>query len=599
MNLGDFGSIRFRVSILLLLSTLNTILLATFVVTLLAVVRESPSGEQVRAVRAVDTQLDAIHRRVLDAARPGVAADDRVEAQLDELRGTLSGIASGSPGLMDEYQAYRDAVSAWQAHAISPLHVPSAGGEDATGQPLLDDAKRAHQRLVASLHLLVDYQRPEWVDTVNAWLPFGTVWIVVFSIGTVILAWSLRSQISNPLLLLGEAAETMGAGQYDAKIPDVAGAAPEIATLARALREAQTRILATIQQMDVQSRRTETMLEQLHDGVILTDAEGRIVEANTPAERMLAVLVGGVPATQTLPERLVELAPAWRGEGEAVVEIQRNPGASSRRRWFEARIRDIPRLGSDGRASRLVVLRDVSDAREVEQLMRDFLSVVTHELRTPLTAIEGYAKLLAMQKGGPLSDRQLGFVQMIQDQSTVLKSMIQNLLDTTRLEGGTLPIDPTPTEVGSIVGRLVQTWRGTVEARKMRFRCDVDDLVALKVNVNSARLEQVVGNLFSNAMKFTPEGGEIGLVVRREGPDLLMAVEDTGRGIPPEAQAQVFEKFFQVERGDTRVAGGTGLGLYISRMLVEAQGGRIGVSSEVGKGSRFSIHLPILTEESA
>jgi signal transduction histidine kinase len=353
--------------------------------------------------------------------------------------------------------------------------------------------------------------------------------------------------------------------------------------------QARDRIVATIGELDREKRRMESMLEQLGDAVLLADADGRVLEANHQAERILPFLAS--PGPGPLATRIPELARLFFAPGDATAEIART-GAGARRRWFEARVRDVP--GPDGKRCHLVVIRDVSDAREIEQLKRDFLSVVTHELRTPLTAIDGYAKLLAMNKGGELSPKQRGFVETILDQSGVLKGMVQNLLDTTRLDGGTLPIDPQDTDADALFATLTATWRGPVEGRRLRFRASAEGLAGLRVRVDSARIDQVVGNLVSNAVKFTPEGGEVALLGARDGRDLVVTVADTGRGIPPEAQAHVFDKFYQVERGDTRVAGGSGLGLYIARQLVEAQGGRIALTSTVGEGSRFDVRLPLL-----
>jgi signal transduction histidine kinase len=174
--------------------------------------------------------------------------------------------------------------------------------------------------------------------------------------------------------------------------------------------------------------------------------------------------------------------------------------------------------------------------------------------------------------------------------------MVQNLLDTTRIEGGNLPIHLQSVELCGFVQQIGNTWRGNTENRGIRFELDNRVPPGLSIAADPFRLEQVVGNLMSNAGKFTTAGGTIRLEACVDGGLVHLAVHDTGRGIPPEAVPRVFDKFFQVEHGDKRAAGGAGLGLYIVRQLVEAMHGVVGVESEVGVGSRFQVSFPTTSE---
>lgn len=301
MQLGDFGSLRFRVSVLLLLSTLNTILLSALVTVLLAAVNASPAPEVVRGVRTVDAQLGAVQDRVLAPARPGEAWDPRTDAQIDELGAGVR--ALGAPSVTEEYVAWKEAVEAWRAHVRGPLHVPSSDAEDATGEPLLAEVKRARNRLSGTVHLLVDYERPAWLEGSSSLMPVGALWIFGCSAVTVWLAWSLQRRVTEPLGRLVRAAEAVADGRFELPAGDFSAAAPEIAALGEAMNRAREKISRTIGELDTQNRRVATMLEQLHDGVILTDHDGRIVEANAQAERILTLAAGGFTTTQTLPDR--------------------------------------------------------------------------------------------------------------------------------------------------------------------------------------------------------------------------------------------------------------------------------------------------------
>lgn len=256
-----------------------------------------------------------------------------------------------------------------------------------------------------------------------------------------------------------------------------------------------------------------------------------------------------------------------------------------------ARERDVLVKTTPLRGGYVVVLRDVTESKEVDRMKRDFLSVVTHELKTPLTAIEGYTKLLEMGKGGGLSDKQKEFVKTVAEQTAKLKEMIQDLLDVTRLESGKLPLSITHLRAKEALEDARRAFHGQAEARGVELELDAERVGNAQVAADPFRLHQVLGNLVGNAFKFTERGGRVRLVGERDGGTVLLSVEDTGRGIPEDSIPRLFGKFYQVQRGDTRVAGGAGLGLYICRQLVEAQGGTIEVRSKVGEGTRFTMRF--------
>jgi two-component system phosphate regulon sensor histidine kinase PhoR len=245
----------------------------------------------------------------------------------------------------------------------------------------------------------------------------------------------------------------------------------------------------------------------------------------------------------------------------------------------------------DGDRGFVVVVRDVTQSKEVDMLKRDFLSVVTHELKTPLTAIEGYTKLLLMGKGGELNEKQIRFLGTIKEQTTTLNTMIQDLLDITRLEAGRLPLSMADLGAKEVIEEAFEAHAGGAQTRGLSMRLDVSKVEGVKFRADPFRLQQVLGNLIGNAFKFTPKGGEVALIGGSDDKSVWFSVSDTGRGIPAEAIPQLFGKFYQVQRGDTRVAGGAGLGLYISKQLTEAQGGEIDVTSTEGVGSIFTVRF--------
>ena len=584
MKLRATRSIRFRISTLLLLTTLNAMALVLLSGLLFGVVLEGPSRGLVNRVREVSGHLSALHDRVVAAALPGHAeAPGALSNEVDHLYAELDALGPDAEEAREELEDYRVAVRAWEDHVASG-HVDG----DNLDAGHLAAVRMAHRRLNGQLNLMITYQRPRWVDAVKPWLPFGLAIEIFFTILVVMLAFGLRLLISRPLQALADAAEAIGDGEVEAEVPGV-DEGTEIAVVARAMAAMRDRLVESIREIDATGRETATILANMSDGVLLADPSGRVVKANPQAQALLAVLAAGRPARDETP--LVDLIPELDDPDLAdktgfELTVHRT---KPRSRWIELRVRELAGRDED---ARVFVLRDVTGDHEMEQMKREFLSVVTHELKTPLTSIEGYAKLLALNKGGELSEKQRFFVRTIQEQAGVLKEMIQNLLDASRLEGGNLTIQAEPLLVTDVATAIGDTWRGTVDAKGIRFHMEVAPTTG-RFLVDSFRMGQVLGNLIGNACKFTPAGGRISLSAAVVGDTVVLSVTDSGRGIPAEALPHIFEKFYQVERGDTRVAGGAGLGLYIVRLLVEAQGGRIAVDSRVGEGTRFDIRFPV------
>jgi len=220
--------------------------------------------------------------------------------------------------------------------------------------------------------------------------------------------------------------------------------------------------------------------------------------------------------------------------------------------------------------------------------------VVTHELKTPLTVIEGYVRLLQMGKGGDLSPKQAQMLQKVRSQAEILKMMVQDLLDATRIEGGHLTLDLGQVVASRVVVDTAESLRPEAISKRLKLLLVDDAPSGVVIHADEFRFRQVLGNLLRNAFKFTEPGGTITVTTRLGEERLIVAVRDTGRGIPPAAIPKLFEKFYQVEAADTRKAGGAGLGLYICEQLTRAMGGTIQVQSMVDEGSCFTLSFPLL-----
>lgn len=235
-------------------------------------------------------------------------------------------------------------------------------------------------------------------------------------------------------------------------------------------------------------------------------------------------------------------------------------------------------------------IRDVTKAKEVEQLQNDFVSIVSHELRGPLTAIKGFVQTLIL-KGENLSlDMRQDFLSTINEQADRLNQLVEDLLNVSRIESRRLHMTMTEVDIEALCRKLLNQFRAKWGERDIVIESDPS--VPL-VQADEKKLDEVLVNLIDNAVKYSPDGGTVKVTMTPKEDSVEVSVEDSGIGISPEEAARLFEKFHRIATPETRDIGGTGLGLYIVKNLVEAHGGRIIVTSAEGVGSTFSFTLPI------
>ncbi len=540
------------------------------------------------------TVEDEQYRDVLLAEDDPSAAD--VEAAEVPTEATPDEAAPDEAVEADEVVEADEAVAAPAPAVEEAPVVPTAPGDGEDFRTLQGSYLQLQHRLsdVVSSHLV---EGPRQGNLLGGYM---LVWICLMAAITIYLAWRLRALISDPLVEITRSAVAIGEGNLGTRVMVPPNRHNELGALAAAVENMRRNLKTHFSEVQTQNQRMGTILSAMKDGVLLVDAQGRLQQYNSSALKLLG-LRGG--PSDWIGRDVRELGVDALAEPFTVDNVDLSSSrtvemAVPRMDIEHQHLRIIRRrlVGAAGAdAGFVAVLHDVTREKELDQAKNDFFSMVTHELKTPLTAIEGYTKLLLMGRPGPVNEEQERFLRTVTSQTDVLKGMIQDLLDMSRIAAGRLNLHVETVEVAPLMARLVERFRPQASNKglDLQLREPEGGDTDLQVEADGSRLEQVLGNLITNAMKFTAEGGAITLGWTLGGGRLRASVTDTGKGIPEASLPHVFDKFYQVEQGDTRSVGGAGLGLYICREIIAAHGGELSVSSQLGKGSVFTVEIPV------
>jgi two-component system phosphate regulon sensor histidine kinase PhoR len=334
---------------------------------------------------------------------------------------------------------------------------------------------------------------------------------------------------------------------------------------------------------EAERARLAAVLEQMTDGVLIADAEGRIQFANPAAGRLFETpdAVGHTVAEVIRQHQLVETWRRSRESGEAQEESVELP---ARRQFLQLVV--LPDQDTGGS---LLLAQNLTRVRRLETVRRDFISNVSHELRTPLASLKALTETL---QEGALEDPKAArrFLGRIETEVDALTQMAAELLELTRIESGQVPLELNDAVPSALLHSAAERMRAQAERAGLVLMVEAaTDLP--RVGADSPRLEQVLVNLIHNAVKFTGPGGSVTLSAENAGKFVCFSVRDSGAGIPEDDLERIFERFYKADRA--RSSGGTGLGLSIARHIIEAHGGTIWAESLEGRGSTFFFTIPI------
>ncbi|MFE4541412.1 sensor histidine kinase [Arthrobacter sp. NPDC056727] len=415
--------------------------------------------------------------------------------------------------------------------------------------------------------------------------PLGIIWIPLFLRGA-ISGQDLARSFLLPVMMLG------------------VGVTVSVMTLSmvrqqRDLEEKDSQLRGVLTGSKRQERLLNTVLDTVHLGVLAVDAQGNDILMNRkqrkhhqlatpptiddPNESQL--LVFAADRTTLLPNDQRPVRRAILGEEFTDYLVWLGAGAEQRAISTSAR----PMKDQDGDfAGSVIVFSDVTELVNALAAKDDFVSNVSHEFRTPLTSILGYVELLLDDDDDDLTDSQRGPLEIIRRNSERLLTLVSDLLSS---RNGQLLVTPEAVNVAELVRTSVTAALPRAAESGIRLRADAPD--RLEAHIDAARISQVLDNLVSNAIKYSPDGGDVVVSLRSEDGHMVCSVSDTGMGMSQQDQEEVFAKFFRSAAVRNSTIPGVGLGLSISKAIVEAHGGRVSLASEVGKGTTFTFAVPV------
>jgi two-component system phosphate regulon sensor histidine kinase PhoR len=418
------------------------------------------------------------------------------------------------------------------------------------------------------------------------------VWsaIAVIFLAALVLSYWLIRQIVDPVRDIDRAVDAIVQGDYRQRlyVPN----RDELGQLAAKLNRMCQDVDARLTQLKTNNERQATVLGGMIEGVIAVDRRERVLFANAAAGRLFdfrPAFVEGRPLLEVVRNHTLEEAVSAALETGQPQRLETTKEGAEK---MSVAIQATP-LPGEPSPGVVIVMHETTELRRLESLRRDFVANVSHELKTPLSSIKAYAETL---RNGALNDPQASvtFVERIMEQADRLHHLILDMLSLARIESAQQVFEIEPVSVQETVDECLGSHRAAADAKQITLAAE-PLMAGCFVRADQEGLREILDNLVDNAVKYTPEGGRITVRWRAtaDGKMASIEVEDTGIGIPAEELSRVFERFYRVDKARSRELGGTGLGLAIVKHLAQSFGGGVSAASESGRGSRFTVELPL------
>lgn len=436
------------------------------------------------------------------------------------------------------------------------------------------------------------------VTTYRLWAYLIAGLLLLFVVAALI-SYRIAQGLTRPLEKITRVAHQIAHMNYKARVHIQND--DEIGQLGNAINAMADSLQLQMNRIKEDESRLKNVLENMISGIMMIGIDERIVLMNRSAEEILGFsskeLHGKRYGEAKLQYELTQMIQECMEQKEHIREEL--PFYFPEERMLEINLVPVFHDENDW-AGVLVVLQDISAIRRLERMRSEFVANVSHELKTPIAAVKGFAETLL---AGAVNDPETAntFLQIIYDESDRLNRLIGDILELSKIESKRIPLTFSPVEMKSFVTRVVEVMRAEAVRKQIQFDMQVED--QLYMEADEDRLRQILINLISNGINYTPEGGKVKVTVESldaadipgaDADKVRITISDTGIGIPKKDLPRIFERFYRVDKARSRSSGGTGLGLSIVKHLVELHKGTIRVESTVGIGSKFIIELPVI-----
>jgi len=424
----------------------------------------------------------------------------------------------------------------------------------------------------------------------------------------------VSSRITNPIEALRVGSRYIGGGNFDYRLSinsgdEIEDLANSFNAMSKSLQDAFSHLERDKNVLAVEGNKMSLTLSSINDAVIGVDSQKRIIVFNKAAEILSGqkeVNVKGTKITDLFTVYRKEAfdkflvipgeiyCPAPKDQSEGIVFKEKNLKVvfpNERQAFINLEAGQIKnKLSVD--LGCILTIHDVSAEQELEDMKLDFVSVTAHELRTPLTSIRGYLSILVEEGIDKLSNDQKQFISRIKISTEQLIALVENILNVSRIERGVLSMNFKSENWTNVVKEVIDNLQDKAETQNVSVNFVEPPTPLPQVLVDKFRISQVLVNLISNGINYTQPGGKVEILIENKNHEIITHIKDNGEGIPKEALPKLFTKFFRVSGILEQGSKGTGLGLYISKSIVDSHKGKIWVTSELGKGSIFSFSLP-------
>lgn len=416
------------------------------------------------------------------------------------------------------------------------------------------------------------------------------VGLLILFIIAALISYRIALSMTRPLEEITQVAKRIKNMDYRARVTGIKQ--DEIGELGNAINAMAESLQVQMARIRQNENHLQSVLSNMINGIIMMDSNGLILIMNERAEEILGVsarkLVGkhysDIKQQYELSQLIIE------GFDTKVFIHEEVTFYYPDERLLELNLVPIHQGNDAEFGGMLLVLQDVSAIRRLERMRSEFVANVSHELKTPIAAVKGFAETLL---GGVVKDEETtrSFLQIIYDESERLNRLIGDILELSKIESRRAPLMLSPVDIHSFMNNTIAILE--VSAMRKHIRIHMDSPEELYMEADEDRLRQILVNLLSNAINYTPEGGSISISIsENELENIVISITDTGIGIPEKDLPRIFERFYRVDKARSRSSGGTGLGLSIVKHLVELHKGTIAVTSTVGNGTTFTIELP-------